>query len=92
MRPQINCHCLSAIPATEKRRPATMWCQFCPFKQNQKEQWYQCLRPYESPALCIDLYFQHFPVSIGIALEHSDNSDSYDESHTERNKSKQYGQ
>ena len=92
MRPQINGHYLSAIPAAEKKKTPTMRCQFCLSKQNQKEQWYQCLRSYESPALCIDLYFQHFPVSIGISLEHSDDSDFYDESYIEKNNSKQYGQ
>ena len=44
---------------------------------------YQCMRCSESPALCADPCFRQFHVRIGVALENSDSSDSFDASDVE---------
>ena len=76
MRPQLNFHCLSAIPATEKKKTPTRRCQHCSSKENRKESRYQCLKCEKSPALCVDPCFQQFHVSIGVALEDSESDAS----------------
>ena len=77
MRPQVNFHYLSAIPATEKKKTPTRRCQYCSSKENRKESRYQCVRCSGSPALCVDPCFLQLHVLIGIALENSDSSDSF---------------
>ena len=58
----------------EKKKTPTRRCQYCSSKENRKVSRYQCVRCNESPA---------FHVRIGVALENSDSSDSFDASDME---------
>ena len=67
----------------EKKKTPTRRCQYCSSKENRKVSRYQCVRCNESPALCVDPCFRQFHVRIGVALENSDSSDSFDASDME---------